>query len=62
MITTGEALCHNAIEALTTVGLDVKLCRSQTMDGADNTSGKYSGFATQLRKESPKANISLLFQ
>ena len=34
--TTGEALCHNAIEALTGVGLDVKLCRSQTMDGAGN--------------------------
>ena len=53
--TTGEALCHNAIEALTGVGLDVKLCRSQTMDGAGNMSGKYSGFAAQLRKESPKA-------
>eukprot|EP00731_Ephydatia_muelleri_P015428 Em0008g1148a len=34
--TTGEALCHNAIEALTGVGLDVKLCQSQTMDGAGN--------------------------
>ena len=34
--TTGEALCHNAIEALTGVGFDVKLCQSQTMDGAGN--------------------------
>ena len=52
--TIGKALCHNAIEALTGVGLDVKLYRSQTMDGAGNMSGKYLGFAAQLRKESPR--------
>ena len=49
--TTGEALCHNAIDALTTIGLDVKLCLSQTIG---NMSGKYLGFAAQLRKESQK--------
>ena len=53
--TTGEALCQNVIQALTDAGLDIKLCRSQTMDGAGNMAGKYAGFATRFLKESPRA-------
>ena len=53
--TTGEALCQNVIQALTDAGLDIKLCRSQTMDGAGNMAGKYAGFAARFLKESPRA-------
>ena len=34
--TTGEASCQHIVESLTGAGLDVCLCRSQTMDYAWN--------------------------
>jgi hypothetical protein len=38
---TGEEICKNLIESLSKAGLDTQFCRSQTMDGAGNMSGKY---------------------
>ena len=52
---TGEAICDNVIRALTEAGLDPKMCRSQTMDGAGNMSGKNAGFAARFSRESPRA-------
>ena len=33
---SGKSLCRHIIKSLTDVGLDIKNCRSQTMDGAGN--------------------------
>lgn len=51
---SGEALCKLIIKSLTDVGLDTQLCRSQTMDGAGNMSGKYSGCAARFTAHSPR--------
>ena len=53
--TSGEAICQNILNALASVGIDVQNCRSQTMDGAGNMSGKYNGCAAKLQQVSPKA-------
>ncbi len=52
---TGEALCTNIIESLSKAGLDVNLCRFQTMDGAGNMAGSQSGCAARFTRENPKA-------
>ena len=54
--TTGEALCQSAVKCLTDSGLDIKLCRSQTLDGAGNMAGKHAGFASHFLKLSPWAS------
>ena len=52
---TGEALCEKIIESLTNAGLDIQFCRSQTMDGAGNMSGKQAGCAARFTKQCPRA-------
>ena len=52
---TGEALCQKIIQSLTTAGLDIQYCRSQTMDGAGNMAGRQKGCAACFTKHSPKA-------
>lgn len=52
---TGTAICDNIIKCLTDVGLDTQMCRSQTMDGAGNMSGKYNGCAAKFTQHSPRA-------
>ena len=54
--TTGEALCQSAAKCLTDSGLDIKLCRSQTLDGAGNMAGKHAGFASRFLKLFPRAS------
>ena len=34
--TTGEAICQSIMKSLCNAGLDIALCRSQTIDGAGN--------------------------
>ncbi|VDI02111.1 Hypothetical predicted protein [Mytilus galloprovincialis] len=53
--TTGESLCNLVVQSLASNGLDIQLCRSQTMDGAGNMSGKNVGCAAQLTRISPRA-------
>jgi len=53
--TTGEAICDAIVDVLTVAGLDIQLCRSQTMDGAGNMSGKHAGCAARFKLLSPKA-------
>ncbi|VDH96631.1 Hypothetical predicted protein [Mytilus galloprovincialis] len=45
--TTGESLCNLVFQSLASNGLDIQLCRSQTMDGAGNMSGKNVGCAAR---------------
>lgn len=52
---TGVEIASKLIESLSNAGLDTQLCRSQTMDGAGNMSGKYNGCAAKFREHSPKA-------
>ena len=52
---TGVSLCNKIIESLTKAKLDTQLCRSQTMDGAGNMSGKYNGCAAKFTEHSLKA-------
>ena len=52
---TGETLANKIMDSLTKAGLDIKLCRFQTMDGAGNMAGKKSGCSTRITKENPKA-------
>ena len=52
---SGQSLCQHIIKSLTDVGLDIKNCRSKTMDGAGNMSGKNIGCAALFTKESPRA-------
>ena len=52
---TGEAICNSVVQSLESVGLDIGLCRSQTMDGAGNMSGKTKGFAARFAQLSPRA-------
>ena len=53
--TTSEALCQSAVKCLIDSGLDIKLCRSQTLHGAGNMAGKHAGFASHFLKLSPRA-------
>ena len=53
--TTGKETCTNLVKSLTSAGLDIQYCRSQTMDGAGNMSGKYKGCATLFQNMAPKA-------
>lgn len=53
---TGDAICNNIVKSLTEAGLDIQFCRSQTMDGAGNMSGKQAGCAARFQLLSPKAN------
>ena len=46
---TGEAICDSIINKLDKIGLDPNYYRSQTMDGAGNMAGKYSGVAASSR-------------
>ncbi|CAG2195051.1 unnamed protein product [Mytilus edulis] len=52
---TGVEIASKLIESLSNAGLDTQLCRSQTMDGTGNMSGKYNGCAAKFREHSPKA-------
>ncbi|XP_072172497.1 52 kDa repressor of the inhibitor of the protein kinase-like [Diadema setosum] len=52
---TGEAICQNIMQSLTSVGLDPKCCRGQTYDGAGNMAGKEKGCATRFKETSPRA-------
>lgn len=53
--TSGKEICDNVIKSLSSAGIDVRCCRSQTKDGAANMSGKYNGFAAKFQEVSPKA-------
>lgn len=52
---TGMAICESIISCMNEVGLDPNYCRSQTMDGAGNMSGKHSGCAARFKDQYPKA-------
>lgn len=52
---TGMAICESIISCMNAVGLDPNYCRSQTMDGAGNMSGKHSGCAARFKDQYPKA-------
>ena len=53
-VTTVEAICQKLVDSLSGVGLDVKACRSQTMDGAGNMAGCHRVCAVLFRKEAPR--------
>ena len=50
---TGEALCQHIVESLIGAGLNVRLCQSQTMDGAGNMAGRHKGCAARFAKHAP---------
>ena len=52
---TGEALCQHIAESLTGAGLDVRLCWSQTMDGAGNMAGRHKGCSARFAKHATRA-------
>ena len=52
----GDAICNNIVKSLMEAGLDIQFCRSHTMDGAGNMSGKQAGCAARFQLLSPKAN------
>lgn len=52
---TRMQICESIISCMNAVGLDPNLCRSQTMDGAGNMSGKHSGCAARFKDQYPKA-------
>ena len=52
----GDAICYNIVKSLTEAWLDIWFCRSQTMDGAGNMSGKQAGCAAGFQLLSQKAN------
>ena len=56
--TTCEALCQSAVKCLTDSGLDIKLCRSQTLDGTGSMARKHAGFASHFFKLSPQASYN----
>ena len=57
---TGEALCGLIIlsmpnvRSMPNIDLNIQLCRSQTMDGTGNISGKNLGCAAQFTSQSPR--------
>lgn len=50
---TGEAICDSIIIHLNEAGLDPNYCRSQTLDGAGNMAGNYSGVAARFMEQYP---------
>lgn len=52
---TGEAVCDIIVTSLSEAGLDVQNCRSHTMAGVGNMSGKQAGCAAHVKLISPKA-------
>ena len=58
---TGEVICDKIIESLTKAALDLKLCRSQTMDGAGNMAGKQKGcMCCSVYQQVSQGTVSLL--
>ena len=56
---TGEALCQHIVESLTGAGLDVRLCQSQTMDGAGNMARRHFLPSTRHYCSSHDLNLAL---
>ena len=52
---TGEDLCREIMSTLRKLGLDPKLCRAQTYDGAGAMSGHINGCQAKFREEVPRA-------
>ena len=52
---TGKDLCDKLIKSQQSCGLDIRFCRSMTMDGAGNMAGKQAGCAARFTEQSPKA-------
>ena len=56
--TTDAATLSTVIkDVLTRCNIDLHNCRGQAYDGASNMSGPFSGVATRLRQEEPKAHF-----
>ena len=49
--TTGEELCNSIFKAFEKSLFNIEYCRSQTMDGAENTSGRNKGYAVLLQEK-----------
>lgn len=52
---TGKEICKNIIQTLEKIGIDPKLCRAQTYDGAGNMAGSQNGCSKEFQKVSPRA-------
>ena len=52
---SGKDLCENIIKSQQSCGLDIRFCRTMTMDGAGNMAGKQAGCAARFTEQSPKA-------
>ena len=55
--TDAESLTGVIKDVLIRCNIDIHNCRGQTYDGAANMSGSFSGVATRLRKEEPRAHV-----
>ena len=53
---TGLAICEKLVVCLTWLGLDPKLCRAQTYDGAGNMAGKTNGCAVHFQAINSRAH------
>jgi len=51
---TGKDLCDKLIKSQQSCGLDIRFCRSMTMDGAGNMAGKQAGCVARFTEQSPK--------
>lgn len=54
--TTGEHICNAIVKCLQDCGLEVKMCRAQTYDGAGNMSGRLKGCRTLFLNFAPRAH------
>ena len=52
---TGKDICEQIIKSLESLGLESKMCRAQTCDGAENMAGCQNGCAKLFQKISPRA-------
>lgn len=54
LLHTGKALCQNIVTSLSDSGLEIQLCRSQTMHGVGNIAGRGAVYAALSTKESAR--------
>ncbi|XP_062592729.1 52 kDa repressor of the inhibitor of the protein kinase-like [Saccostrea cucullata] len=52
---TGEALSEQIIKTISSLGLDMNKCRSQSYDGAGNMAGANKGCASRIKRLFPRA-------
>ena len=54
----GATIAHLIIKALNEMGLNIKKCRAQTYDDADNMAGKQQGAPNQLKLKTSNENVT----